>query len=465
MKTKAKSPVKRPPFNPTVLAGTLVSAPSLREELERQERLRDKESASPCNVDSPTQICSSKQEAQARRTRLADLDANFGCSIIGTCLRTTELRKLVAKFKNLGGHAATDLEVHHAAVELAVEAGAGAKALTKLLDDRYAPVIQRFRSAKSAESVSALWAEAMKAGEIAGAYWSVMTHPCSTPELRKRAFGDVHMLSHLVGAANRADIRQLVALERENAELKEKTERQQSRLREINVQHQEIVQQLTNKVLNLACRLHIESEDDAGFAGELSALRNAVQDKQREASLHASRREEAERSLAVYREQMRRLQAKYDQAMVLVSELQVELGAMERQFEDAPKLHTGTSGLGAMAGRRLVYVGGRPSSTVAIRNLCERAGIDLTVHDGGIEDRKGLLAAAVPGAALVLFPVDCVDHDSVGTLKRLCQRHGVNFVPLRSAGVASFVSALTTHAVDSTMAGGPPASRFCLRHG
>ena len=34
----------------------------------------------------------------ARRARLADLDANIHCSIVGTCLSTTELRKLIGRY-------------------------------------------------------------------------------------------------------------------------------------------------------------------------------------------------------------------------------------------------------------------------------------------------------------------------------------------------------------------------------
>jgi len=438
---------------------------SLPDEVKKREQCCDKAHPVGRVFDAGTRHAILQPEAPVRRSRLADLDANFCCSIIGTCLRTAELRKLVAKFTDLGGSAATDLEVHHAAVELAVRGGAGAKALTKLLDDRYASVIQRFRGAQSAESLGEMWSEAMTDGEIAGAYWSVMTHPCCSLQLRQRAFGDVHMLSHLVGAANRADIRQLVALERENSELKEKIERQQSRLQEINIRQQETVRQLTGKVLDLTGRMHSGPEDRAGLLAELSALRNAVREKEHEASLHANRLEEVERCLTAHREQTKRLQTKYDEAMTLLRELHAELDAMERQFADAPNTQDSSPGLAALAGQRLLYVGGRPSTNAAIRNLCMQAGIELMVHDGGIEDRKGLLNAAVPGAELVLFPVDCVDHDSVGKLKRLCQRHGVSFVPLRSAGVGSFVSALTTHALDPSAAGRPPASCFCLRHG
>ena len=48
-----------------------------------------------------------------------------------------------------------------------------------------------------------------------------MTHPLASEALMVDAFGDVHMLSHLLGASNRADIRRLNALEKEREALSE----------------------------------------------------------------------------------------------------------------------------------------------------------------------------------------------------------------------------------------------------
>jgi hypothetical protein len=58
------------------------------------------------------------------------------------------------------------------------------------------------------------------------------THPATTHELVKRVFGEVHMLSHLVGSANRADIRRLRQFEEDNAALATRIERQQRQLRD-----------------------------------------------------------------------------------------------------------------------------------------------------------------------------------------------------------------------------------------
>lgn len=113
----------------------------------------------------------------------------------------------------------------------------------------------------------------------------------------------------------------------------------------------------------------------------------------------------------------------------------------------------------------MLYVGGRPSSNATIRALCERAGVELVVHDGGIEDRKGLLPAAVPGSDIVLFPVDCVDHDSMNHLKKLCVRHGVAFKPLRTAGIASVIAALGESPIAGPAAGHSWPGPICPRHG
>jgi hypothetical protein len=58
------------------------------------------------------------------------------------------------------------------------------------------------------------------------------------------AFGEVHMLSHLVGAANRADIRRLCQLEQENAELRERLDRQQAAFREAVITRDTSIQEL-----------------------------------------------------------------------------------------------------------------------------------------------------------------------------------------------------------------------------
>ncbi|WP_179405173.1 DUF2325 domain-containing protein [Burkholderia guangdongensis] len=409
--------------------------------------------------------------AAPRRTRLAELDTHIHCSVIGTCLTTAELRKLVPRYTNLDRTHASDLQIHHAAVELATQGGDGAKALHKALDQRYALAIKRFGSAKGIAALRALWADALKTGDVPPAYWAVMTHPASTQEMRQIAFGDVHMLSHLVGAANRADIRRLVALEDENAALKGKIERQQSRLQTFALERDEEVRALRATIESLSAAANRRADPaQEDLSAELARLRAAIGERDAAIALNAGRRAAAEERLKEEQARTRALLERLDDARDTIDTMKHEAQAIERAVlrslaepDDSPHA------LEQVHGKRIVYVGGRPGSNAAIKRLVESAGGWLTVHDGGIEDRKGKLAALIPGADMVVFPVDCVDHDSMNTLKRVCERHRIAYHPLRSASVASFVLLMSRESgepgepAQSQPCGRPSA--FCLRHG
>ncbi|MDE1181057.1 DUF2325 domain-containing protein [Paraburkholderia sp.] len=404
-----------------------------------------------------------------RRTRLVELDSHLHCSVIGTCLTTHELRKLVPKFTTLDRQHASDLEIHHAAVELAIEGGAGGKALQKALDERYAGAVRRFDQAKDEDTLQALWNDALKSGDIPPAYWAVMTHPHATLGVRQSAFGELHMLSHLVGAANRADIRRLVVLEEENAALRAKVERQQGRLHEMSAQRDESVAHLSEQVARLTLQASRQSTaSDADLHAEIATLRDALAARDERLALHTSRREAAEQRMAAEQTINHTLRGQLDDAFGVARAMQTELNAMERVLHDSADAGSADGQPsqptpGALDGKRIVYVGGRPKSNALLKQMVERAGGELTVHDGGIEDRKGLLAAALPRADMVVFPVDCIDHDSMNTLKRVCERHQVAYFPVRTASIASFVELMMR--VGTQRGNAAAVSRFCLRHG
>jgi hypothetical protein len=161
-----------------------------------------------------------------QRKKLWEFSTSMHCSIVGTCLNTLELRKIIAKVKGHDLKGFSDLAIHEEAVLVAGYQGAAAKLLQKALDRRYEATIKRFDRAQNVDEVRSLWDDAQRSGDIPGAYWALLTHPATTQELSQSVFGDVHMLSHLVGAANRADIRRLATLETERAELALKVEKQ-----------------------------------------------------------------------------------------------------------------------------------------------------------------------------------------------------------------------------------------------
>src|SRR6516164_3568308 len=144
-----------------------------------------------------------------RRTAIWDMHHSVHCSIIGTCLSSAELRRLMVKLGISGAETAGDHDLHKQGVTLAARPQGGAKLIQKALDRRHESAIKQFAKAKDEAAIGVLWDDAVKRGDIPGAYWAALSHPAASDATMRRAFGDVHMLSHMVGAANRADIGRL----------------------------------------------------------------------------------------------------------------------------------------------------------------------------------------------------------------------------------------------------------------
>jgi hypothetical protein len=101
--------------------------------------------------------------SRSRRRRLWELPANAHCPVIGVCMPLGLLRRLVNKGVR-GTALADDYEIHVGAIG---ECGARSRVselLGEALDLRYSVVIHRFRDARDADAVLALWQEAVRAG-------------------------------------------------------------------------------------------------------------------------------------------------------------------------------------------------------------------------------------------------------------------------------------------------------------
>jgi Uncharacterized protein conserved in bacteria (DUF2325) len=372
----------------------------------------------------------------ARRTKIWEFNTNLHCSIIGTCLSTGELRQVL---KKLGGSApdSSDHELHGAAVSLAGRHDKAAKLLNKALDERHRVAIHQFAKAATEEAVRSLWRESVQRGEIPGAYWAALTHPATTQALIRDAFGEVHMLSHLVGAANRADIRRLCELETDNAELRARVAQQQVALRDAVVARDARIKELRD-----ALTQRITAEPSA--AGEDSAvLRQLVADLERRLVNETRRGAALADKLAtttttLAEERSARTKAEQE-ASAVRRELDVIAASLLAQAgEDVSAIIPETR----LDGVTVLYVGGRPNLLAHLRAAAEQSGAAFLHHDGGIEHHLNLLGGLTSQADLVMFPVDCISHHAAHAVKQLCRQAGKRFVPLRSASATSLLAAL-----------------------
>jgi hypothetical protein len=74
--------------------------------------------------------------------------------------------------------------------------------------------------------------------------------------------------------------------------------------------------------------------------------------------------------------------------------------------------------------------------------LIERCGGRFLHHDGGLEDNPALLPGLIGRADVSLFPVDCVSHDAMAVVKRVCRQAGKPYRPLRTSSLTALMSAL-----------------------
>jgi len=380
----------------------------------------------------------------ARRTRLWELAETLHCSIIGTCLSTAELRRALVRIGVSGAETADEHDLHVSGVTLAGRRDAGAKLLHKALDRRHETSIRRYSAARDDEALARLWDEAIKSGDIPGAYWALLTHPAATEELVKRAFRAVHMLSHLVGAANRADIRRLRELEQEIATLTGTVERLQQGLRDGFASREATIRQLQDTLVRRV------EEQTIGSAARMSEfdrdgdlLRGIVTDLNRKLGAETTRRQRVEQRLEAAVAAARTSEAKLRRMAEERDAIARDIAAVDARFAG---LLAGVNecdlGHCDLLGRTVLYVGGRVGQIPQMKALVERSGAGFLHHDGGIEQSAGLLPGLVSRADLVLFPVDCISHDAAATVKRSCRMQGKPYVPLRSASLTALMAAL-----------------------
>lgn len=368
------------------------------------------------------------REAAPRRRRIWDLGTSLHCSIIGTCLSTDELRRLLRK-AGVGGPDASDHALHGIGVGLVATQGVGAKLVNKALDERHRAAIRRFEAAKDAAALRSLWREAMAAGDIPGSYWAALTHPSADQALVSDVFGDVHMLSHLVGAANRADIRRLAEQDKGIAALREKVARQQQRL-QVEVTDRDA------RILALQELLAARTQDSTPAAPSAThEMDRLISNLQSRLHREIARREAGEVREAAARRAMVEEQAARQRLEFQVAELAAEVAAIEATLGEPQVSSPAPSPFGTV-----LYVGGRSGQTTQLRRVAERVGAELLHFDA--EQGATMLPGLVGRADLVVFPVDCVSHDAALGVKRLCRQLDRPFRPLRSTGAASLLAAL-----------------------
>jgi hypothetical protein len=401
------------------------------------------------------------------RRKLWENDPQFNCSIVGTCLTMGELRKIGRKVRIAGLDGKSEMELHSFFVRSARGEGdrkVVARLMQKTLERKFHATVNRFDKAKTEGELAELWRQAREAGDIPGPYWAIVTHPAATENLVEDVFGHVHMLSHLVGASNRADLRRLKELEAERDALAEELAAVKFATRERTGQRLDIEDRLAeSQAAGRRLEETVERLQALADGSEVEVLRATVERLHQDLDERTRRAEAAERQLAKREGQVGRLTRSVERLDGELGEIRIENAALEQLLDGGTKVNCDGDCEGCdecvdapvnvdLAGRRILYVGGRGKMTRHFRALVERSNGEFIHHDGGLEDAQSRLDDILARCDAVLCPMDCVSHAASQRTKKYCKRYAKPVVMLRSSGISSFTRGL------HQLANGPSAT-------
>ncbi len=388
------------------------------------------------------------------RLKLWDVAHKYHCPIIGTCLGVEELRRIGERHSWLTHSRPSDYEIHVCFVSAADQRNALSLATQKLLEKKYATTINRYAKARTTEALTALWSESLASGNVPGALWALMTHPKADQSALVRAYEDVHMLSHQIGAGQRADLKRLSEtreelerlqrdfdkLHKRSAQQANERERHVSRLTHVLRERETQCEHLKQRERDLTRQL-TESESakrDQALSqvnSELTQARLLLETRAQEAASWHHKWEEAQETIARLSGECR--------------EKDAECGALERLMvqglgadscEDYPE--EACACRADLAGRLVLCVGGRKPLVEQYRHLVARCNGRFDHHDGGLEDNQRRLESMLASADAVVCAADYVSHTAYYRTKRFCKRFAKPHVLLSNSGISSFALAL-----------------------
>ncbi|MDR3090430.1 MAG: DUF2325 domain-containing protein [Desulfobulbaceae bacterium] len=408
------------------------------------------------------------RKAAATRRKIWQINHSYHCSVVGICLNRADLRLLARKkiYRIKAGE--SDYEIHRALSGDGDERSAANRQLSKYLDSRHVAAIHRYARCASGEEILALWRQDCADGDVAGAYWAVLTHPTTSAEIAATVYGEGHMLSFDAFAASKKNTEAAARVQEENRKLCEEVEtlREQAKTNKgARTLLQERLRREGDRIDMLSLRLEeiaalknrLTARLSDGAADELTTLKTQASERMREIQSLRQRLEGREQKMA---ELERRLQASERMRIDTLArqevvereqaELRQELAMLEQfvaaqnktDCDDCPDSQRESCRERGLCGKTVLYVGGRANMIPHYRHLVEKHGGAFLHHDGGLENSRQLLPKLLCGADAVLCPVDCVSHDACRSVKKMCKQYRKQFVPMRSSGLSSLVRSL-----------------------
>ena len=377
----------------------------------------------------------------SRRRKLWELEDRAFCPVIGVCLPIPVLRRVVNKTFR-GRNVDTDYALHSGAVGQCGSRTPLAEGMQRELEQRYALAIRQAASVKTTEALGHWWNEASQK-DLAGPLWATLTHPRCSTDLARQILGEVHMLQHQVGAAQRADLQRLQTLTDHNTTLTRELANAQQRISQLASEGATRLKILQDQVLQLRTEVITRDTRLASLQQQLSTLEASVPDL-------ACRTKQAA-DLAQQANQIQALERALQQAQ---QDNERNSRVIETQAAELKRLASQTSVTASessptpvnpvqLEDRAVLCVGGRTACVPQYRDIIESVGARFAHHDGGEEESLTKLDTTLAAADLVICQTGCISHNAYWRVKDHCKRTGKQCLFVENPGTASLKRALS----------------------
>jgi hypothetical protein len=364
------------------------------------------------------------------RQKVWELQGGLQCSIVGTCLSDADLIAIGRKSGVRPRDDARGYEVHSYFVQQVGKDCQVARTAQKLLDRRHDGILRRVAAARSEAELTTLWEAEYNGGRVPGAYWAFLTTTHVPSALAIRIFGDVHMLSHVLGRVTHEHATRASDLQSRLDDLEAKLLRQAERHRQIVVER-DLAQMQLAEAARATTPIATTTSTPAAPAESCKPRARRSIDPDRRARVLAAARERARAAERTVAELTRQL-----------AHLRWQRRVRPANAPVCPGAEICDETVQTSIARRILYVGGRSGAVENLRRVAARMGAELVHHDGGEEHALVRIDGMVEGCDAVVCPIDCVSHSACLRAKALCRKFAKPFLPLRSAGASSFERAV-----------------------
>lgn len=368
----------------------------------------------------------------SRRRRLWELGSHSHCPVVGVCLSLEAMRRVARKLLPLNGDE-DDYQLHCALVSATARRNAVSEALQRELEQRFALDLRQAAQAKDTEALTQWWRTRAAQGEIAGPLWATLTHARCTEALEMRVLGQVHMLQHQVGAAQRIDLQRHKALIAEHQALANEYGAAQQRVTEWTQAHAREQAAWERERMQLrATQLALQTQLDAARE-QLQRWQSLSPDLPARLALQQRLQQQTERAQALQRELNHQAVASLPTPVPDPVRVEAPPAAAPPRLEQ----------------QVVLCVGGRSATVPLYRRAVEDRGAHFLHHDGGLEQRSTQLEPQLAAADLVICQTGCISHDAYWRVKDHCKRHGKRCLFVDTPSRAAFERALAQAASPS----------------